>query len=121
MRESRVLSRISRSFGFDEKIEKKFLEHRSGKIYFCLCNEISTPQTTVKERQEEEHKQRAREQDSSHSSRKKMTTTTTLLSLQLRERQGGLGSYQGGFVLRTHSFGFYFYFLVVVVVVVVGN
>jgi hypothetical protein len=40
---------------------------------------------------------------------------------QLRERQGGLGSYQGGFVLRTHSFGFYFYFLVVVVVVVVGN
>jgi len=23
---------------------KKNLEHRSGKIYFCLCNEISTPQ-----------------------------------------------------------------------------
>jgi len=42
----RVLSRLSRSFGFDKKIEKKFLEHRSGKIYFCLCNEISTPQFT---------------------------------------------------------------------------
>ena len=41
-----MFSLVSLVLSVSTRKSKKILEHRSGKIYFCLCNEISTPQPT---------------------------------------------------------------------------
>jgi hypothetical protein len=50
-----VFSLVSLVLSVSTRKSKKILEHRSGKIYFCLCNEISTPQPK-KERTKNEKK-----------------------------------------------------------------